>query len=144
MTTRQLRAGEPLPEGEPSRYLNDRGYVRLRWLVGVGEYVEVYEHRLVMGIPPREMEIHHINGIKTDNRRANLVALSKSDHAILHSITDTRDFNHPKRQPLNEYPRCSIAQCERPAQCVGRSLCLMHYKRLVKHGSTDPVGRSRK
>ena len=40
---RSLRPGEPQPEGEPRRYTNSAGYVRLRWKLAVGEYVETYE-----------------------------------------------------------------------------------------------------
>lgn len=79
---RQLSKGEPIPGGEPARYLNREGYVRLRWLVGPADYVEALEHRLVMGFP--EGEIHHLNGDKTDNRPENLAVLSKVEHATLH------------------------------------------------------------
>lgn len=40
---RQLGASEPDPPGVPRRYVNGAGYVRLRWKVGKGEYVERYE-----------------------------------------------------------------------------------------------------
>jgi hypothetical protein len=93
-------------------------------------YVEAYEHRVVMGLPDHALEIHHVNGVKTDNRRENLVALSKSDHAILHGITDTRKSR--ERLPLSEYPTCVQAGCDRPAQCTKRTLCLMHYKRFQR------------
>ena len=79
---RQLRDDEQVPVTTPARYLNDRGYVRLRWHVGPEQYVEAYEHRIVMGRPAGE--VHHVNGVKTDNRPENLVVLSKSDHAALH------------------------------------------------------------
>jgi hypothetical protein len=42
-TITQLRAGDPDPEGEPRRYENANGYVRLRWKVGRGQYMERYE-----------------------------------------------------------------------------------------------------
>lgn len=42
-TYRQLGAGETPPAGEPRRYSDPRGYVRLRWKVGPWEYVETYE-----------------------------------------------------------------------------------------------------
>lgn len=85
---RALRDGEPVPASSPARYLNDAGYVRLRWWVGTDQYVEAYEHRVVMGRPAGE--VHHRNGDKTDNRPENLVELSKSEHAALH-VRQNRD-----------------------------------------------------
>ncbi len=82
MSIRTLRRDEPIPAQEPSRYLDGRGYVRLRWLIGTEEYVEEYEHRVVMGRP--EADVHHLNGNKADNRPENLKALSRAEHASLH------------------------------------------------------------
>lgn len=47
-------------------------------------------HRVIfenhIGRPiPKDYEIHHINGIRTDNRVENLVALHKDDHRLLHT-----------------------------------------------------------
>lgn len=56
----------------------------------------IREHRLVWilanGNIPDGFEVHHINGIKTDNRIENLVILSKSDHAKRH--TGNYDSEH--------------------------------------------------
>jgi HNH endonuclease len=80
---RQLKPSEPRPEGEPKRYTSDkRGYVRLRWKVGPAEYVEVYEHRLIAGVP--DADVHHENEDKSDNDPSNLHQLSHADHARLH------------------------------------------------------------
>jgi hypothetical protein len=80
---RQLKPGEPMPDGEPRRYTSDsRGYVRLRWKVGKGEYVETYEHRLVAGIP--DADVHHRDGRKGNNDSGNLSPLSKTEHAREH------------------------------------------------------------
>lgn len=80
---RALRDDEPMPAGTPRRYRNDSGYVRLRWKISPEQYVEAYEHRVVMG-RPEGMHVHHINGMKDDNRPANLQVLSPHEHAKLH------------------------------------------------------------
>lgn len=81
-TIRSLRPGEPLPSGEPRRYKNSAGYVRLRWKVGPQQYVEVYEHRLIAGLPAAE--VHHRDHSKDNNDASNLVVLSKAEHAKYH------------------------------------------------------------
>lgn len=81
-----------MPEGQPKRYLNDAGYVRLRWKVGVEEYVEVYEHRLVAGMPPEEMHVHHRNRVRADNRAENLQVLTFEEHRALHLDEDRPEF----------------------------------------------------
>lgn len=81
-TYRQLQADDLVPDGDPRRYRDGRGYIRLRWLVEARTYVEVYEHRLVMGLP--NAEVHHENEDKGDNAAGNLVALTKAEHARTH------------------------------------------------------------
>lgn len=80
---RTLRPGEPLPPGEPYRY-PQQGYVRLRWKVGVGEYVEVREHRAVVVVDAGQ-HVHHKNRRRADNRPENLVPLTPSEHAAIHA-----------------------------------------------------------
>lgn len=69
---RSLKAGDPIPPGEPRRYLSSHGYVRLRWKVGKRRYVEVYEHRVVDGVVTDAPQVHHHNRVKHDNRPENL------------------------------------------------------------------------
>ena len=131
-----IRSMADVPVGETRRYLNHRGYVRLRWLIGPQTYAEAYEHRLVMGFPPRHMHVHHVNGDKLDNRRENLAVLTASEHQKLHAADP--EWMHralsqrPKRQPLSSYPRCGQDGCTNAAQCLERTICLKHYKELQR------------
>lgn len=59
----------------------------MRWPAGDGKYVELLEHRAVMG-NPAEGQVHHINGVKDDNRPENLVVLSPAEHAAEHATID--------------------------------------------------------
>lgn len=82
-TYRRLRPGESPPPGQPKRYLHSaRGYVLLRWKVGVGQYVETVEHRLIAGMPAAD--VHHHNGDKRDNHPGNLHPLDHEEHCRLH------------------------------------------------------------
>lgn len=85
---RTLRDDEPIPGSKPARYIEGRGYVRLRWWVGPDEYVEQYEHRIVGGRPPSHLDVHHLDGDKANNDRANLVVLTKDAHTRLHAVLD--------------------------------------------------------
>ena len=63
---RRLRAGEPLPDGEPKRTPTSDGYVLLRWKIGKYQYVEVLEHRAVAGVVTDD-HVHHRNHKRDDN-----------------------------------------------------------------------------
>src|SRR5581483_6189066 len=86
---RYLRPGDPIPEGEPRRYSTPKGYVRLRWKVGPYEYVEAWEHRVLVGNPDGH-QVHHVNHQPRVARRIRPVCRDIGclrDHRL--SISDT-------------------------------------------------------
>lgn len=94
---RKLRDDEPIPAGAPKRYRNGVGYIRLRWLVAPNQYVEAFEHGIAAGRPGPGLEVHHLNGVKDDNRPENLQVLTKSEHAKVHGAQHGPGKWHPYR-----------------------------------------------
>lgn len=90
----RLRDGSKYKGDEEGVYITKDGYIGLvgRKYRNHPNYRKgsVLEHHYVMsqhigrGIAPDEV-VHHINGIKTDNRIENLQLMSKSEHSKLHS-----------------------------------------------------------
>jgi hypothetical protein len=81
---RKLRPGEPIPDGTPTRYITASGYIKLRWRTGKQYQVEEYEHRIVTGRPAPKLQVHHVNGNKSDNRPENLMVVTPLEHTRLH------------------------------------------------------------
>lgn len=111
---RKLRDNEPIPAGEPRRYHNASGYIRLRWHVGPGRYVEAYEHRINAGRPPEHMHVHHINGVKDDNRPENLQVLTPEAHSTLHGLA--RDHKYGDYRSRFAMQRADRASANRAAR----------------------------
>jgi hypothetical protein len=63
----------------------------------VFEHRLIYEHYLSIMFDeqiylPKHMDIHHINGIKNDNRLINLQLVTKKEHRILHNKDHSKTF----------------------------------------------------
>ena len=74
--------GDGHPKWKGGRYKNHQGYI----LVKIGKGTYALEHRLVWerhnGSPlPTGYVVHHLNGVKSDNRPENLVAIPRKKHS---------------------------------------------------------------
>lgn len=77
------------------RKISSSGHI-LKWLDE--EHKHVAEHRLVLanskGVHHSELqEVHHIDGVKTNNILTNLIELTTSEHGKLHSQLEQLAFN---------------------------------------------------
>lgn len=88
----------------------------------------VREHRMVAydnGLIVRnsDREIHHINGIKTDNRLENLETMSKEEHTAL---------THKGRKVPDKYHNCKFCEVKTKSKY---QLCVKHYKLEWQRGN---------
>lgn len=77
----------------PCKY-EQNGYWMLRWNEN-GKYKYKFEHRKIWEDQncevPKGYIIHHINGIKKDNRLENLRLMRRTDHTALHKKGNKND-----------------------------------------------------
>jgi hypothetical protein len=77
--------GKDNPAYKKGWWIDIHGYVQKSWFGGqirMHHYVWCIENKRDI---PKGHQIHHINGIKTDNRIENLICLSNSEHQKLHN-----------------------------------------------------------
>lgn len=120
--------GDNNPNWQGGRILDDKGYVHIR-VKPNGRNPYRPEHRLVWekthGKPlPKGWAVHHLNGVKDDNRPENLLGVSRRDHHTQHRVyearirqleEEVRALRPGKRHGTEPcaYPYCETP-CERP------------------------------
>ena len=107
-----IKTGIKNPNWKGGKRVHDEGYILIykpKHPSAInGRYV--FEHRFVMEkhleryLKPKEV-VHHINGIKTDNRIKNLKIMSHSRHFILHNSGRYKKGNTTK---VRQCYKCKI------------------------------------
>jgi len=83
-TVRNTRRGDKNPNWKGGRYKTEYGYIRVRCPDGKERFEHVLVWQEVNGKTlPDGWIIHHLNGIRDDNRIVNLVAMPDSKHRRL-------------------------------------------------------------
>ena len=83
-----LKTGEMVPPFPPNRYIKGHKYIRLRWKLDNGKWVEALEHRVLNGVIV-DGEVHHKNHNPKDNSIENLkVFKTRLEHCVEHRKID--------------------------------------------------------
>jgi transposase-like protein len=106
------------------RFVNWRGYVEIRIESSVaGKSIYVLEHRHVMAthlgraLTKKEI-VHHINGVKTDNRLENLRLLRPDQHSPVLHITEQLEAVKEELRLLKEH-NDSLQKALEACRCKG-------------------------
>lgn len=108
-----IRYRERNPRWKGGTYVASNGYVVV--LVGTSHHLSdgrgyAYQHRLVAEIKigrrllPKE-QVHHINGVRTDNRQQNLEVHDRAHHGVAHRKSD-RNLRMPGQENPEIHCEC--------------------------------------
>jgi hypothetical protein len=125
-------------------WIASNGYVRM-WHNGR----ETYEHRVVaegfLGRPllPHE-QVHHRNGVKTDNRPANLEVVDARSHLLEH----WQEGHYDPRVKRQTMPEAQCSGCDYHGRLRARGMCSRcyqqdYYQRHPEKWTTRDAGRKR-
>jgi len=128
-TYRTLSRGEVIPVGKPLRYKDENGYIMLRWTVTPTSFETIAEHRVFDGRVSMAEHVHHINFIRDDNRRENLLEVTVDEHQAIHRAEDRR--RHREMKVLYESGKTTTEIADLMGTNHGNV-----YRALVRRGAT--------
>lgn len=77
--------------------------------------------------PENRNDVHHINGIETDNRTINLLWVSRREHKLLHNLKDTDELRY--------WERIAELRKEQPIRTTGKLITI----EAIEEDSTEDV-----
>lgn len=98
--------------GNPTAQMSNSPYGSAVTKTGYMVYAGKLQHQIiaekVLGKPlPKDAVVHHVNGIRTDNRNENLVICSRKFHATIHmrmrALADSGNANFKKCRLCGKY-----------------------------------------